>query len=53
MLLCPETAEAVEKSDANRLGRDARFGHGAAAIRFAAMGGHAVGGSDLSHDYEV
>ncbi len=38
MLVSPETAEAVEKSDANRLGQDARFGHGAVAIGFAAIG---------------
>ena len=34
-------------------GQDARFGHGAVAVRVAAIGGHAVGGSDLSHDYEA
>ena len=38
MLVSPETAEAVEKSDGNRLGQDARFGHGAVAIGFAAIG---------------
>ncbi len=51
MLVSPETAEAVERSDANRLGQDARFGHGAVAVRVAGIGGHALDGSDLSHDH--